>query len=216
MIPLLVLIPFSYLLGSISFALILARAHGIDIRSVGSGNVGATNLSRALGRKWGYVCFFLDVSKGLVPMLIARALITNITLAALWLWLAVGCAAIVGHVFPFYLGFRGGKGVATSLGVVLGLFPYYTLPGLAAFVLWILCVLIWRYISLASILAAALFPLVLFTLIAVLPSWRFPDLWPLTVVAVIMPALVILRHRENIGRLLRGTENKVFTQKTNE
>jgi len=118
----------AYLLGSIPFGLLIAKAHGKDLRTIGSGNIGATNVSRALGRKWAYVCFVLDVLKGGVPMLVTLSLVRGSSsesqtekVILLWLWLAVGCAAILGHIFPIYVKFRGGKGVATSFGVALGL-----------------------------------------------------------------------------------------------
>ena len=144
----------AYLLGSIPFGLLIARAHGVDLRRIGAGNIGATNGSRALGRPWAMVCFAFDCLKGLVPMLVAALLIDQITLGVLWLWLGVGCAAIIGHVFPVYLPFRGGKGAAPSLGVIFGLYPYLTLPGLVILMIWSAVLLTWRYVSLASILAA--------------------------------------------------------------
>ena len=204
-----------YLLGSIPFGVIIARAHGKDLRSIGSGNIGATNVARALGRKWAYFCFLLDVLKGLVPMLVFRALIEipRPTPCTLSLWLLVGCAAISGHIFPIYLKFRGGKGVATSLGVALGLWPYYTICAVVAFVIWAAVTLIWRYISLASIIASIAFPLVLVLAIVVIPEWDFDNLWPLLIAATAIPLMVIIRHRENIKRLLAGTENKVFDRR---
>ena len=204
----------SYLLGSVPFGLIIARAHGKDLRAIGSGNIGATNVSRALGKKWALVCFGFDVFKGLLPMLAARLFITHpLTSRHLAIWLAVGCAAILGHIFPVYLKFKGGKGVATSLGVLLGLWPYYTICGLASFAVWILVVLIWRYVSLASIAAAVAFPACLTAAVAVLPGWHFGTLWLLFIVATIMPALVVLRHRANIRRLIEGTESKILQKK---
>jgi len=110
------LIAAAYLAGSIPFGVIVACAHGVDLRKVGSGNIGATNVGRALGRKWGIVCFALDMLKGLVPMLVAMAMLPpEKGPRELWIWLATGGATIIGHVFPVYLKFKGGKGVATSL-----------------------------------------------------------------------------------------------------
>ncbi len=213
---LLLLLLFAYLLGSVPFGLLIARAHGIDLRTVGSGNIGATNVSRALGRKWAYVCFVLDVAKGLVPMLLARRLgIVSEQPATqeLFFWMLVGAAAVCGHIFPVYLRFKGGKGVATSLGVGLGLWPYFTLCGIAAFVVWSVCVLIWRYVSLASIVAATSFPIALTILTAALEDWRFGQLWPLFIVAVLMALLIVARHAENIKRLLEGSESKILQKK---
>ena len=206
------LIAGSYLLGSVPFGLIIARVHGKDLRAIGSGNIGATNLSRALGRKWAYFCFLLDVLKGLVPMLAAGAIIetNNPTPALLSLWLAAGCAAILGHIFSIYLKFKGGKGVATSFGVALGLWPYYSICAAAAMAVWVVFVLIWRYISLASIVAAVSFPLTLAAAIILNPNWHLAQLWPLFTAAVAIPVMVIARHRENIKRIIAGTESKVL------
>ena len=107
-----ILIIASYLLGAIPFGLLIARSHGIDLRKVGSGNIGATNVSRALGKKWAYLCFVLDMAKGLLPMLLATAwglVDKEVTLGQLGMWLAVGCAAILGHIFPVYLGLKAAK-----------------------------------------------------------------------------------------------------------
>ncbi|MCF7955373.1 MAG: glycerol-3-phosphate 1-O-acyltransferase PlsY [Phycisphaerae bacterium] len=208
------LIVFAYLLGAVPFGFLIARYHGKDLRKIGSGNIGATNTGRILGKKWGIICMVLDSLKGLIPMLIGKALISDQpTALELWLWLAVGCTAIFGHVFPVYLKFKGGKGVATSLGMVLGLFPYYTIPGVVAFIVWVLAVFAWKYVSLASILAAAVFPVILFISIIASESWKFSNLWPLMIVALVMPILVVVRHAENIKRLLEGSETKVMQAK---
>ncbi|MCU0915832.1 MAG: glycerol-3-phosphate 1-O-acyltransferase PlsY [Planctomycetes bacterium] len=200
----------AYLLGAVPFAFLLAWAHGKDLRTIGSGNIGATNLARALGRRWGYVCFALDVLKGLVPV----AVTGTVTDAAdhpvfLSLWLVVGIAAILGHVFPVYLRFKGGKGVATSFGVALGLWPYFTVSALIALFVWVAVVLTWRYVSLASICAAVVFPISLALGILVVPTWQLTNLWPLVIAAVVIPILVVVRHRENIRRLAAGTESKI-------
>jgi glycerol-3-phosphate acyltransferase PlsY len=210
MFAFLVIILAAYLLGSVPFGVMIASAHGKDLRSIGSGNIGATNVARALGRKWAYLCFLLDVLKGLLPMLIAKSLVHETNLATLSLWLAAGCAAVIGHVFPIYLRFKGGKGVATSVGVILGLYPYYTIPGLIAFLVWLIFVLIWRYVSLASIAASLAFPIALIATISFNNDWHFTQLWPIIIVALAMPLLVILRHVENIKRLLEGSEAKIL------
>ena len=214
-----ILIIGSYLLGSIPFGLLIAKAHGKDLRSIGSGNIGATNVSRALGRKWAYLCFVLDVFKGLLPMLATLFLTTPLStqsqserVVLLWLWLAVGCAAILGHIFPIYLKLKGGKGVATSFGVAMGLWPYYTICASFAIAVWAVVVLIWRYVSLASIAASITFPLVLILAIILSPGWDFVSLWPLLTIAIAIPLMVIIRHRENIKRLIAGTESKVFSK----
>ena len=181
----------SYIIGSIPTGLLLGKAFGVDIRSSGSGNIGATNVYRTLGRKVGVMTLLGDCLKGLLPVLAARWL----GLPDIWI-LAAGLAAFLGHVYTVFLRFKGGRGVATALGVFLGVSPLAVLAALAvfAFVLWQ-----WRYVSLASISAAAAMPL----LVAVI------DRRPLLVMMTSMiAALVIWKHRENIGRLRAGTENR--------
>lgn len=212
-IVLLIVLPIaSYVVGSTPFGVILARAHGVDLRRRGSGNVGATNVGRSVGRGWGYLCFLLDVAKGLVPVLCAGALLRRLdgfpTAAHQGIWLATGCGAIVGHVFSFWLRFRGGKGVATALGVVLGTFPFLTWPGLAAFGIWIATTLIFRYVSLGSVVAAVAF-LPLFAVF----NWPPTTVWPMGLFAAAMVALILIRHRGNIRRLLNGTENRIGSRR---
>lgn len=202
----------AYVIGSTPSGVLLARARGVDLRKCGSGNVGATNVGRVLGRPWGYLCFVLDVAKGLLPVLAAGMLLRpaegHPELYKQAAWLAVACGAILGHVFSFWLKFRGGKGVATALGVVVGVFPYFTYAGLIAFGLWILVTLISRYVSLGSIVAAAAFVPLL-----VILNWPAMDIWPLVVFAAAMATLIIVRHRTNITRLIHGTENKIGAKK---
>jgi glycerol-3-phosphate acyltransferase PlsY len=206
----------AYLLGSIPFGLLIVKAHGKDLRSIGSGNIGATNVSRALGRKWAYICFLLDTLKGLLPMLATMFFIRTTTASGaanqkvVLLWLAVGCAAILGHIFPIYIKFRGGKGVATSFGVALGLWPYYTICALAAIAIWVAVALVWRYVSLASIAASIAFPVALILATILIPGWDFAILWPLLGAAIAIPIMVVVRHRENIKRLVAGTESKIL------
>ena len=203
----------AYLLGSIPFGLIIAKAHGKDLRSIGSGNIGATNVARALGRKWAYICFLLDMLKGFAPMIIAKRLSTQSQAEQalfICLWLTVGIAAILGHIFPLYLKFKGGKGVATSLGVALGLWPYYTVCAFVALGVWVIVVLTWRYVSLASIAASIAFAATLFLIVLLTPGWDFANLWPLLIAATAIPLMVIIRHRENIKRLRAGTESKIL------
>jgi len=211
----------AYLVGAIPFGPIIARLHGKDLRTIGSGNTGATNLARACGRKWGYICFALDVLKGFVPTLTIRSIAMSrlgiesdaIGPGFLGLWLAVGVAAVLGHVFPVYLRFKGGKGVATSFGMALGFWPYFTFSALIALLSWIVLVLIWRYVSLASMIAATTFPVTLAIAIALKPEWALAKLWPLVLAAAVIPILVIVLHRSNIKRLLAGTENKIRSRK---
>ncbi|AQQ08241.1 G3P acyltransferase [Sedimentisphaera cyanobacteriorum] len=208
---LLILPVFSYLLGSVPFGFLIAKSKGIDLRKVGSGNIGATNLGRALGGKWAKICFFLDLFKGALPMIAAGLLISGEpNQSQLWLWLLCGAAAIAGHIFSIYLKFKGGKGVATGLGVVLGLWPYYTICGVICFIIWVICLYIWKYVSLGSILAAAMFPIILSIEIAIVESWSFYQLWPLIAAAGLLTILVIYRHKKNIIKLINGTEQKAL------
>jgi glycerol-3-phosphate acyltransferase PlsY len=210
----------AYLLGSTPFGVLIAKAHGKDLRSIGSGNIGATNVARALGRRWAYFCFVLDMLKGLIPMLATMSLAKSTSTQSraesvilLCLWLAVGCAAIMGHVFPIYLKFKGGKGVATSLGVALGVWPYFTICAAVAFAVWVVVVLLWRYVSLASITASVSFPITLVLGIILSPGWGLADLWPLLFGAIAIPLMVVIRHRENIRRLIAGTESHILDAK---
>ncbi len=181
----------AYLLGSIPTGLLLAKAFGVDIRNAGSGNIGATNVYRTLGRSVGVLTLAGDCLKGLVPVLAAKYL----NLPDIWI-AAVGLSAFLGHVFTVFLGFKGGKGVATALGVFLGVSPVAVLGALLVFVA---VVWRWRYISLGSIIAAiSLGVIVAFTN-------HKPELISMTVAIV---ALVIWKHRENIDRLKAGTESR--------
>src|SRR5690349_17429388 len=157
---LLALVPLAYVIGSVPFGLIVGMARGIDPRKAGSGNIGATNLGRLQGGRFFALVFTLDLLKGLFPTAIAASLLHGqaLTTRHFLIWLLVGFAAILGHMFSLFLGFKGGKGVATSCGVLLGLWPYYTIPGLIGALIWIVSFKTWRYVSLASILGAGLFP----------------------------------------------------------
>jgi glycerol-3-phosphate acyltransferase PlsY len=204
----------AYLCGAISFALLIGKIKGVDIRTVGSGNVGASNVGRTFGRKWGFLCFFLDVSKGALPTLIAGLVlgyVSNPHLPAVdaWKWLAIGTAAIVGHMFPFWLKFKGGKGVATGLGVMLGIFPFLTWPGVAAFVIWILLTVALRYISLSSMAAAVSLPILVSIMIAADDRYTLQQRYPFLIVTGLLALMVVVKHRTNIIRLLAGTETKV-------
>ena len=205
-----------YLLGSVPFGVLIGRIHLVDVRTLGSGNIGSTNVGRVLGRGWGYLCFLLDVGKGFGPVMLAGRYVDAIgqsngaTIGPLaqMAWLIVGASCILGHVFSLYLGFTGGKGVATSLGVLLGIWPYFTLAALIALAVWVAVWGAWRYVSLASIVAAAAFPVGFLVLICRIDGWHFGRLWLLLVFGCVMAALVIVRHRSNISRLLAGTENR--------
>ncbi len=218
----------AFLLGSIPFGLLIAKAKGIDIRQHGSGNIGATNVLRVVGKKYGITCLILDALKGFIPTFIGITLIRfegqglNWTLRPLldsgfiypasdqWiaqtLQVVVGLCAILGHNYSPWVGFKGGKGIATSAGVLIALAPAAVVILL---VVWLLVFLISRYVSLASIIAAAVLPL-----ITLWGSWfhgRIQDgTWnkPLFVFTIIIAVLAIWKHRGNIQRLRQGTENR--------
>ena len=208
----------AYLLGSIPFGLLIAKARGVDLRKTGSGNIGATNVTRVLGKKLGVVCFILDACKGLLPSVWTLLLVEPRFLAAghselmfHWLWLATGCVAILGHVFPVYIGFRGGKGVATSFGVALGIWPYFTCSALISISLWAWVAMKSRYVSLASVIASMAFPVFLLGSIAFVPPWTLEALWPLLIIGIAIPAVVAMRHQRNIKRIMTRSEDKIGT-----
>ena len=204
------LIPVGFLAGSIPFGFLVGKARGVDIRKSGSGNIGATNVGRLLGKKWFYLVFFLDVLKSCLMLVIARLLIGPgpHPPQVYVLWLAIGAAALVGHIFTPWLGFKGGKGVATGFGVMLGIFPYYTIPGLIGLATFIAVYKSSRYISLASMIGAGLFP-VYYVILGLIMQWDvFGSQLPLVIFGFTMAGLVIFRHRENIARLRAGTENR--------
>ena len=218
----------AFLLGSIPVGLLLAKARGIDIRQHGSGNIGATNVLRVMGKKFGIPCLLLDVLKGAVPTLLAITLIrfegqpTTMAIAALLpfathlpanqQWIAqlmqvvTGLCAILGHNYSPWVGFKGGKGISTTAGVVLALMP----AALVILVLlWYLLFVMTRYVSVASMSAVALLPVV-----TLWGSWhhgRIQDgTWnkPLFAFSLVVAVLGIWKHRANLQRLLAGTENR--------
>ncbi len=232
-------IPIAFLAGSVPFGYLIGKANGIDIRTVGSGNIGATNLGRALGKRFFYACFFLDMTKGMMPTLIAGHFMGTLgtmrveTADAFW-WLGVMVAAVLGHMFTPWLGFKGGKGVATALGAMVGILPAMALPASGALLVYLMVLALWRYVSLASTAAAASLPLwtwIVFaqyqTLMIRQASTRtdWEDLpaeqieliksdipnygIPFFVVSLILAILVIYKHRSNLGRILAGTEPQV-------
>jgi glycerol-3-phosphate acyltransferase PlsY len=211
---LLALIPAGYLVGSIPFGLIVGLARGVDVRKAGSGNIGATNVGRLLGGKFFALVFVLDVLKGLLPMLAAGVVLGFRAgdRAGYLLWLLVGFAAILGHMFSAFLRFKGGKGVATSSGVMLGLWPYFTLPGLVGAAVWGVVFKASRIVSLASVAGAVAFP-VAYVIIALALGWPILGAQlPLLVFAFLVAGLIVFRHRSNLARLRAGTEHR-FTPK---
>ncbi|UCD73881.1 MAG: glycerol-3-phosphate 1-O-acyltransferase PlsY [Phycisphaerales bacterium] len=215
----------AYLIGSLPFGVLLARARGIDIRAHGSKNIGATNVARVLGRTWGTICFFLDVMKGAAPVLVAGFVcgVVNrhpngaeepLTQTEMWLWLAVAVAVVAGHMFSIFLGFSGGKGVATGFGAMTAMWPLLTIPALGALVVWYAVLRLFRYVSLASMAAVVSLPVGY--LLAALPAREVDDLphhllraSPPLIVTAVLAIVVVYKHRANITRLRRGEEPKI-------
>lgn len=188
----------SYLIGSISSAILIARLFGLkDPRTVGSGNPGATNVLRIGGKLPAVLALLGDILKGLIPVLIAKSL-TNDPL----IWALTGLAAFVGHLFPILFDFKGGKGVATALGVLAAV---DVLLALSLVTIWILTAVIFRYSSLSAILAALALPLLAWFSFA-----NSPIFW----MALNMAALLLWRHRGNIRRLLNGEEDRIQLKKS--
>jgi glycerol-3-phosphate acyltransferase PlsY len=193
----------AYLVGSLPFGLIVARlVGGIDIRKQGSGNIGATNVARVLGAKYGAAVLALDCVKGAAP----TALLPTLLLASdahqhLHLEVLSGVAAILGHMFPCWIGFRGGKGVATALGVAIVLAP---VASGAALVVFVICFLLTRIVSASSIVGACAFCGV--ELWRLSPTPFGESTWSLAVFSTVVPILIVVRHRSNLARLFRGTE----------
>src|SRR4030095_10067078 len=208
MVTLAVLLLGSYLLGSIPFGYLAGRLGGIDIRQAGSGNVGATNVGRVFGKTYGYPVFAFDFVKGFgavkISMLIAPGRPPEWNSPEIFGILAA-LSSVLGHLYPPWLRFKGGKGVATSAGALLALTPVATLIGVA---IWIIVFWLTRYVSLASITAAVVLPIV----ILVVSSQDQNKRKPLVYSSACLAAVVIWRHRSNLSRLMRGTEPR-FTRK---
>lgn len=214
MLTLGILLALSFLIGSIPTGMLIARAKGIDLRKVGSGNIGATNVMRAAGKESALLTLLGDMAKGALPLLLYRGLLASGVAVALPELLqnpqynavsaaegALGIAAIVGHDFSLFLKGRGGKGVATSLGVLLVFSPY---AGLFTISLWLLTAKWTRYSSLSALVAFGALPATVYVL----------DYAPeRSIVAVAMLFLIIIKHRENIQRLIKGTESRIGEKK---
>lgn len=192
----------AYLVGGVPFGLLLARyGAGIDIRKVGSGNIGATNVARAIGFRWGLAVLLLDALKGAGPVLLPQLFLAADSPLLGHTRVACGLAAILGHVFPIWLGFKGGKGVATALGVTLVLAPWASLAAAVAFAV---TVSFGRYVALASVVGSIAFAV---TQLVLLGGAAFSAThWSLTTFCLLVPVLIIVRHRGNLARLWAGTE----------
>lgn len=215
----LIMIAIAFLSGSIPFGLFIGRAKGIDIRKHGSGNIGATNVGRVLGRKYFFLCFALDVLKGMLPVLamghmLGRLGAFSMPAADAWWWMGAMIAPVLGHVFSPWLKFKGGKGVATTLGAMLGVYPVVTFVGITALLIFLLVFRAWRYISVASMTAGTLLPvLMLIEFFVAEKIGRIdPNMGvivsarPFLAVTGVFAVLVVWTHRANIKRLRAGTE----------
>jgi len=185
-----------YLVGSIPFGLVLGKCLGIDVRDAGSGNIGATNVNRLLGKKMGAITLLADAGKAVLPMLAASKLLRGNPNAQFWV-AATGSAAFLGHLYPLYLKFKGGKGVATALGIFFYIQPLAVSLCIAVFVA---VVRVWGYVSLGSLVASALMPLLVFLL---------EGLDHKTYLAMLIATLIWVKHANNIKRLVNHQENRV-------
>jgi glycerol-3-phosphate acyltransferase PlsY len=197
-----ILISFSYLVGSIPFGIIISRAKGVDLRSVGSGNIGATNVLRSVGKLPALFTLIADILKGAVPLLILKFFIDVSDTQSFEIWGgAVGLAVVSGHLFPVFLSFKGGKGVATGLGVML---IYSPMTMLLMVLIWLSTAAIFRFSSLAAIAAFAFMPAIIFFIDASLIKVSF---------SLILSAIIIIKHFSNIRRIINGTESRVGSGK---
>ena len=197
-----------YLFGSFPAGYFAGRLAGVDVRSLGSGNIGATNVLRVLGKKWGYPVFAIDMLKGFAAVRIAFVLANRWPEAkpyAEYFAILGAIMSVLGHSFPIWLRFKGGKGVATSAGALIGLMPL-AVP--LVFLVWVIVFETTRYVSLASIVAAIALPIIA----GLFARWKFVDTWALIYFSLMIMVLVLWRHRSNFSRLLKGTEQR-FTRK---
>lgn len=184
----------AYLVGSIPFGFLIGKMRGVDVRTVGSKNIGATNVYRTVGKKWGFLAFFCDFLKGFAPTMLAVSSAHGLSDLAV----AVGLMCVIGHTLTVFMKFKGGKGVATAFGMLMALVP---VPALGAFGVFVVTVWLSHYISLGSCLAAA-------SLAAAL--WFLPVPLTLQIVMTLIAVFVIYKHKSNIRRLIDGCENKIY------
>ena len=210
-INLIILFIILYLFGSIPFGFIIGKAHGVDIRTNGSCNIGATNVTRLIGKPWGIFCFTLDFLKGFIPIICIKTFIPsllNIPDRLLGMTIILGVLAIViGHIFPLYLKFKGGKGIATGTGALVAITPIAVVCGL---VVWIVVYKTSRYVSLASIVAAIVVA-ILTIFFSAINLYYIPP--ALQYFVVFLALFAIYKHSSNIKRLLNGTENRFSSKK---
>jgi len=198
-----IIIATAYLIGAVPFGLLIAqRVSGIDLRQFGSGNIGTSNAVRAMGRRWGFVVFLLDFLKGLLPVLACRWLVGEHEGTLHLLQVLTGTSAVVGHCYPIYLSFRGGKGVATGCGAIIAIDWQIFLCG---GVVWLVTRLSTRYAGLASIMMGLTFPIATWVIDRIYGLHR-PEL---LVGSLLLTLLILVRHRSNMGRMLKGTEPRI-------
>jgi glycerol-3-phosphate acyltransferase PlsY len=197
-----------YLIGSFPSGYLVGKSQGIDIRQHGSGNIGATNVLRVMGKKWGYLVFFSDSLKGFIAVKVGVWLASSAGAEATLAAVVAGICCIIGHNYTVWLRFKGGKGIATSIGVLLAIVP--TMIVLIVLVVWLAVFLVWKYVSLASICAALSLPV---AVLALFPFVAHGNYWVLVVFSLIVAALAVWRHRPNIDRLLQGKENRFGTKR---
>ena len=200
----------SYLIGAIPCGLLIGLSKGIDIRKVGSGNIGATNVTRSVSPLAGKICFFCDFLKGMLPALLAQFLIPSAPATAA---IICGLASVVGHMFPIYLKFKGGKGISTAAGVAIALAP---IPLLTAFAIWGAVFFAFRYVSLASIIAAVMLPVSAFIYSYFNIGGTVAKSRHTLIFFIIIAILAVIRHISNIKRLLNGTESRFEKKKKSE
>ena len=203
--------------GSIPFGVLIARAQGINIQEHGSQNIGATNVGRVLGKKFGVICFVLDVFKGAIPVLIVGFIagtfgkqIDDIGTTDMLLWIIVALAALLGHMYPPWLNWKGGKGVATTFGGMVAMWPLLTVPVILAMIAWIVSLVLSKLVSLASVVAAASLPIMTLGWV----YWQTGSLsiahaWPMIGATSLISSLVLWKHRSNIQRIALGQEPKL-------
>jgi glycerol-3-phosphate acyltransferase PlsY len=197
-----------YLFGSFPAGYFAGRIAGVDVRSAGSGNIGATNVLRVLGKRWGYAVFFVDAFKGFAGVRVAFFLtdhLASVRTHAVYFAILAAVFCVIGHTFPVWLRFKGGKGVATSAGAVFGLMP---LAAVIIFLVWVIVFEITRYVSVASLVAASALPVA----VALLLHWEIIEGAGLLYLSLVLAVLVVWSHRSNFSRLLQGTEQR-FTRK---
>ena len=212
----------AFLAGSIPFGVLIAKARGVDIREHGSKNIGATNVWRVLGKKLGVICFVLDVLKGAIPVLVVGLIsgtfgkqLTLIDSTEMLLWIAIAFASLLGHMFSPWLNWRGGKGVATTFGGMVAMWPLLSVPVLLAMLVWLVSLALYKIVSLASIVAAISLPIMtLCWLYFNTESGSPAQYWPMIAVTSLIAGMVFWKHRSNIRRITCGEEPKLGSDVT--